>query len=147
MTRRRWGIAVACAAGCWGAIACGSSPERVGVGKHALMPTTFDLPDHDDHKIKTGFLVPGSGEPAPGQQVGTCFFTRLKGPFTGEPPYDDSKNNPNLDAFASILPDESNELVFEISPNGMQGSVGCVALADFQNAGKDRKSTRLNSSH
>lgn len=135
-------LAAMAAAMCIGALACGSGPatsEVVGVSKHRLTPTTFDLPDHGEHKIRTGFIVPGSGEPGPGQQVGICFFTRLKGPFigvAGDPAWDDDSNNPDLDAFASVLPDETNEIIFEISDNGVEASASCVALADFQNAGK-----------
>lgn len=116
-----------------GAVACGiGTSEVVGSTRQRLTPTTYDLPDHENLKIKTSFRTPGGGTLGEGEEYGFCFFLRLRGPFIGQEPYD-SKNNPNLDTFASIVP-VSNVFEGEISP-GMEASFGCVPLTAFDNAG------------
>jgi hypothetical protein len=117
-----------------------SGDELVGSSRQALQPELFDLPDHGETKVRTGFRSKptGSGNDMP-DDPSFCFFTRIKGPFIGRPPFD-SQNDPSLDTFVSIRP-VNGEWVGEISATSPtpEVTIGCVRFSQFKNAGNIAK--------
>lgn len=124
--------------GCtWIAVACAvPTVEEVDSSRQAILPSLFDLPDHGETKVKTGFHAKGGPGDPTGDNPGFCFFMRIKGPFHGLAPFDET-NDPTKDSFVGILPVDG-EWVGEISSASPtpEVTIGCVSFAELINAGK-----------